>query len=520
MKKSNIKSYIPVLLLLGLLLPGCIKENPVDPPAVDNFNPDPLYTDQWHLNNTGQGGGTAGEDINVEPVWNDGYYGSGVSIAIIDDGLDTDHEDLHANVVQNLNYNYLTGGIFVYPGEHGTSVAGVAAAVHNNPYGGRGAAPEASIFNYNLLLAYTSLNQLDAMTRKKEIVDISSNSWGPVDYTGQIEDSTSAWKLGIEEGLSTGRGGKGIIYTWAGGNGSCSAEVDNSNYDGYANHHGVIAVAAVTNTGIRSYYSERGANIWISAHSDGGSKGITTTDITGFYGDTNTNYTDDFGGTSSATPLVSGVIALILEANPDLTWRDVKLILVQSARQIDPGDSEWVQNQGGTGYWINYKYGFGVIDAYAAVELAKIWSNVGTMITTPEYSSGPLGTTIPDNNPTGISNNITISGSNVNSIEYVVITTSITHADAGDIEITLTSPAGTESILAESHTCWVSTRNGACYYGTQTACTYFNGGNTFPFGSARHLGESADGTWELTVKDLNNGTTGTLDDWSLTFYGR
>jgi kexin len=503
--------YIRVLLILVLLVPGCIRENPIDPESIDNSNPDPLYTDQWHLNNTGQGGGTAGEDINVEPVWNDGNYGSGVYIAIVDDGLDMDHEDLYANVAKGLNYNYLTGYSTVNPGEHGTSVAGVAAALQNNPYGGRGAAPDANIFNYNLLVSFTYANQQDAMIRNKDQVYVSNNSWGPSDCYGDLDASPALWKAGIDEGITTGRGGKGIVYTWAGGNGGqgrCASatqpmDFDNSNYDGYANYYGVIAVAAIDNTGTQSYYSEDGANIWISAYSSGNSQGITTTDIMGSAGDSLGNYTSNFGGTSSAAPLAAGVIALVLNANQDLTWRDVKLIIAQSAEQNDIAGGGWDTN--GAGYNISYKYGFGIIDAYEAVELAKTWTNVGSMVT---YST-PLkipGTTSIDNNT--INDNIIVSSSGITTIEYVAIDITLNHSDAGELEITLQSPSGTDSILAEPHTC-----NGG-------SCTFFSGGNTFTFGSARHLGEEADGSWQITITDQSGGYSGTFTNWSLTFYGR
>lgn len=524
-KEPNIKSYLRVLILMFFLVPGCIKEHPVNPQPIDNTISDPLYKDQWHLKNTGQGGGTTGEDINVEPVWNSGNYGSSVYIAIVDDGLDTDHEDLYANVVKNLNHNYVTGYTTVYPGTHGTSVAGVAAAVYNNPYGGRGAAPDANIFNYNLLYSnetYKLSNMQDAMERNMELVSVSNNSWGPPDCSGQLDSSGIEWKTGVDNGITNGRGGKGIVYTWAAGNGGqtrCSSasqpeNFDNSNYDGYANYYGVMAVAAVTDKGEQAFYSENGANIWISTYSNGGESGITTTDIMGSSGYEKGNYTPDFGGTSSAAPLAAGVVALILNANPDLTWRDVKIILAQTARKIDPGDTDWTANNttenGGGGYNINHKYGFGVIDTSAAVELAKTWTNVGDM---EIYSTAIKHVNSNfDNNITN--NSITVTSSGITSIEYVAIDITIDHPEAGELKIILTSPGNTDSILAEKHTC----RNLST--GSATSCSSFYGGKTFTFGSARNLGEVADGKWTLSVQDQVSGNSCTFTDWSLKFYGR
>ncbi len=521
--KRKVMRSIYLLMLLTLVLPGCIRENPVDPPSHEG--PDPLYGDQWHLKNTGQGEGLPGEDINVEPVWESGNRGSSVYIAIVDDGIDTDHEDLYANIVQNLNYNYDTGSTILYPGEHGTSVSGVAAAVDNNSLGGRGAAPDANIFGYNLLYSwdtYTVSNEMNAMVRNKELVFVSNNSWGPVDCTGQLDVSPSLWKAGIDEGVTTGRGGKGIVYTWAAGNGSAGACPDNSNYDGYANYYGVMAVAAVSNHGTQSCYSEPGANIWISAYSSdpslcsGTGLGITTTDIMGSAGYDSGNYTSGFGGTSSAAPLAAGSIALVFNANPNLTWRDLRIILARTARQIDLSGGGWDTNgapvNSGNGYNISYKYGFGVIDTSAAVTMAKTWSNVGSMDTIQESNTTPMSIN------GGSSSIITVSGSDINAIEYVEISVTIYHTNTGDLRITLTpQTTTTESILAEPHNCYDS-------YGDQTTCTFFsdNGpsGNTFTFGSARHLGETANQVWQLSVTNGSGGTSGTLIDWSLKFYGR
>ena len=103
----------------------------------------------------------------------------------------------------------------------------------------------------------------------------------------------------------------------------------------------------------------------VSAYSNGGDLGITTTDLTGQPGYSPNNYANDFGGTSSATPLVSGVLALVLEANPNLTYRDVTDILVRTGERIDVNNADWVQN--GAGLWVNHEYGFGAIDAYGVV---------------------------------------------------------------------------------------------------------------------------------------------------------
>ena len=485
---------------------------------------DPLYADQWHLKNTGQLGnngvaGVVGEDMNVEPVWLAATprKGTGIRIAVVDDGMEIAHEDLAANVAANaLSYNYLNGGSDPTGGDHGTAVAGIAAARDLNSLGVRGAAPRANLVGYNLLQNFTASNEADAMTRGSTNVHISSNSWGPADGSGTLDAPAATWRTAINTGLISGRGGRGTLYTWAAGNGH---PTDNSNYDGYANNRGIIAVAAVNDQGIKSSYSEPGANLWIST--PGGefcnTHTITTTDRTGSlgYNDTgaapdyaNTNYTKCMNGTSAATPGAAGVIALILEANPLLGWRDVRLILAQSARRNDTTDAGWTASATTPVYNFNHKYGFGVANAAAAVTLASTWANVVVPELTFTTTLASPGLAIPDNNVTGVSDTINVASSGITNIEFIEITFSATnHTYSGDLEITLTSPAGTTVVsrLAELHAC------------AGDVCTAYNG---WVFGSARHLGEVANGNWTLTVKDLATLDTGTFQSWSLKFYGR
>lgn len=482
---------------------------------------DPLFANQWHLKNTGQDGGTVGEDVNVVPVWNSNIMGAGVRIAIVDDGLEIAHEDISPNVVLGQSYNYVNGTTNPTGSDpsHGTAVGGVAAARDSNGLGVAGAAPRAGLVGYNPLEIHTSANEADAMTRNAAAVSISNNSWGANDDTGGYNASDATWRTAINTGLTTGRNGKGIVYTWAAGNGgegAGSLHVDNSNYDGQANYRGVLAICAVGDDGVRASYSERGANLWVCTPSEGrGGHGITTTDRTGTAGYnpdptnsgdySNRNYTNTFSGTSSATPLASGMIALVLEANPNLTWRDLRIILAQSARKNDPFDPDWVVNGGG--FNVNHNYGFGVANANAAVELANpnTWMNIGPEITfaTP---TATVNTPIPDDGGTATSSTIAVAGSGVGKIESVEIVFNTNHPYVGDLDITLTAPFGTVSRLNEPHTC----EGGECSLP----------GGTWRYSSARHLGEAANGPWTLTVKDMATGDTGTFTSWQMTFYGR
>lgn len=489
---------------------------------------DPLYPDQWHLKNIGQLGangvaGLSGEDMNVEPAWAN-YKGNGIRIAVVDDGLEIGHEDLAANVAATgLSYNYLNGSsdptndpTDVSAGNgHGTAVAGIAVARDLNGLGGSGAAPRANLVGYNLLQSQTTSSEADALTRGSPNVHIYSNSWGPPDGNGTLDAPAATWRTAVDSGLANGRSGLGAIYTWAAGNG---APTDNSNYDGYANYRGVIAVAAVNDHGRQSSYSESGANLWVSA--PGGeycdTHAITTTDRTGAVGlnppdptygykdYAYTNYTKCMNGTSAAAPSAAGVIALILQAKPTLGWRDVRLILAQSARKNDSADPGWSTTSGSPTYNFNHKYGFGMIDAAAAVALASGWTNVGPQMSYATALVSP-NLAIPDYPGAGVSNTINVSGSGITKIEFIEVTFSATnHTYSGDLAITLTSPTGTVSHLSEKHAC-------------NPACTAYSG---WVFGSARHLGEAANGNWTLTVTDMATPDTGTFQSWGLKFYGR
>ena len=138
---------------------------------------DPLFGCQWHLDNTGQGEGTSGEDINVTDVWSGGNTGEGIVVAVVDDGVDPDHEDLNVN--KDMSHDYLGENQMVRPHEtHGTRVAGIIAA-RDNSLGMRGVAPGATIYSYNFLAEGATLeNAVDALTRNMESTAVSNNSWG------------------------------------------------------------------------------------------------------------------------------------------------------------------------------------------------------------------------------------------------------------------------------------------------------------------------------------------------------
>ena len=459
---------------------------------------DPDFDEQWHLNNTGQTGGVSGEDANVSGAW-EKYNGTGVVISVIDDGLDHNHSDIMPHYDPNVSYDWCNDDPDPSPSSwngHGTAVAGVAAAVGNNSIDVAGAAFGATIGGSTLIACGTSDSmEADALSFHQDEIDIYTNSWGPYDDGNRVEGPGPLTIAAIEDSVFNGRSGLGNIYTWAAGNGLTAN--DNSNYDGYANSRYTIAVTAINHNGEQSWYAEPGANILIAAHSDGDGEGITTTDNSGAGGYSGGDVTDDFGGTSSATPLAAGVIALVLEANQNLTWRDVQNILVHSARVVDSSDNSWEINGGGL--MVSHKYGFGSVDAGAAVSLAENWTSSG------EEVNATFGPFLPneaiDNGASSWTEfNLTVPVDL--ELESIDVILDITHTSRGDLDIILESPMGYQSWLAEEH--------------GDSSNDYSN----WMFNTVHHWGESSMGNWTLKVRDTdNNNAAGTLNSWEVIFHG-
>jgi len=243
-----------------------------------------------------------------------------VLIGIVDDGVTPLHEDLAPNYVATDSFDFNNNDPDPSGGSHGTSVAGIANARGNNSLGVSGAAPDAQHAGLRVTAGPSSdVQESEALGYHIQNIDIYNNSWGPSDDGGTLEGPGPLVLGAWADAAANGRGGLGNIWVWAGGNGG---DGDNVNFDGYANNRYIIAVGALTNGGVRSGYSERGAPLLVSAYSSGGSMGISTT-----AGSSNNAYNTGFGGTSSASPLVAGVIALMLDANPNPTETEARFWL-------------------------------------------------------------------------------------------------------------------------------------------------------------------------------------------------
>lgn len=498
---------------------------------------DPNYSQQWHLKNTGQGGGLAGEDVRAEEAW-DITFGAGAVIGVIDDGVQRTHPDLSANYLATSSFDFDNNDFDPSPAphvppsggvdpndDHGTAVTGVAAAVNNNAIGVTGIAPKAKFAGLrltSLIGAPSGISDAQvaaAMSHDNDVIQIKTNSWtfsgdGALDlFDRPFTDDA------INTGWTSDRGGKGVIYLFAAGNsGQTSASStpgfnDNVNYSAFGNRRQIISVGATDNTGVHSFYSNPGAALLVCAPSDGGTLGIATTDRTGTNGyntasGTAGNYTissgaSAFGGTSSATPLVAGVVALMLSANPNLSARDVQHILVLTARKLDGLNSSWFTN--GANRKVSHLYGHGVVDAGAAVRMAKAFPYAK-----PEQvvsASATVGVDIPDGpGPNGVSGGVvsstlTLPALNALRVEHVEVVFNATHESIGNLRVRLTHGPTTDLLANQRR--------------QDTNVDYVN----WQFMSTLHWGESSAGDWILQVDDLSNSKIGKFNDWTLRVYG-
>lgn len=481
---------------------------------------DTYFSRQWHLRNPAASGGTL-TDINITNAW-DTWRGSNVLVAVVDDGIELAHADLQGNARLDASWDFnendadpaphIRGDCdsWVQPSDcHGTAVAGVVAATANNATGVAGVAFEAGLAGLRLISDPTTDEQdAAAMSHRHDIIHIMNNSWGAEDCEGGgvlsiLSAAGPLMRAAIRAGVEQGRSGKGIIYVWAGGNGRVCG--DDVNYDGFANLVDVIAVGATTSTGVQATYSEPGACLITVAPSNGGGQGITTTDLTAELGYNyvgaadlqNPSYTSTFGGTSAATPIVSGVVALMLEANPQLSHRDVKEILLRTGTRVQPTDSDWRTNTAGIVH--SHKFGGGLVNANEAVTLATNWLPLAPRNEITQVVTN-LAAAVPDADPIGISRTFVVTNEGAR-VENVAITFSAPHSRWGDLAVTLISPSGLRSRLAVQH-------NGDAAY------TY----DAWTFNTVRHWGEHAAGTWTVTVADVAAGNVGVLDALDLTLY--
>ncbi|KAF9991060.1 pheromone processing endoprotease [Mortierella antarctica] len=460
---------------------------------------DPGFGYQWHLYNTMQ----RGNDLNITGVWSQNITGKGVVVAVIDDGLDALSEDLAANFHEKGSYNFATKNSMPTPPSeelnHGTACAGEIAAVKNDICG-VGVAWDSKIAGIRMD-EHLPVEEATAFNLNFQETQIYSCSWGPDDDGKTLEGPSQVVRDALLNGVTKGRNGRGSIYVFSGGNGA--EEGDNCNFDGYANSLFTIAIGAISRTNQRSSYSEACSALLGVTYSNGNNSGIFTTDV----GTRKCN--GEFGGTSAAAPLASGIYALALGIRPDLSWRDIQHLTVQTAIPVDEGDPDWKKTA--IGKLFNHKYGYGKLDAYRFVEAAKTWVSVGPQATY-ESQEITVGGVIPygvDARVAGMSSVHEVTESALKavqfgSLEHVTVTVNILHEHRGDVEVKLKSPNSVISQLA------VQRPNDNSTEGFQD----------WTFMSVKHWGENPVGKWTLTMFDRTNpNKTGVFVDWKLGFHG-
>ena len=499
---------------------------------------DPLFAQQWHLARIG----------NIEKIWEE-YTGAGVHVGVYDENIDITHVDLAANhdATRRVSYGGVTPSDGINPSSagsqsHGTAVAGLIAAPRNGI--GVVGVGFGSTFTGVAIFDTTSPYYVNGNTSQQAGLfavsaslnfDVVNHSWGsqpgyassqtlntPGAFWTQV---TNAWKYEADNG----RGGLGTIVLKAAGN-----EYRNANASGENTVRQIIDVAAVSNLDQPASYSNHGVNVLVSGlgseFAQNGGLGIVTTDRTGLAGYNNraspstaSDYTDDFGGTSAATPIVAGVVTLILEANPGLGWRDVQNILALSATHVGsnigatvPGTFEngvWqingADNWNGGGLHFHTNYGYGVVNAYNAVRIAEAWQIFASPAQTSAnemsvtVSTAP-GLVIADNCTTSTTFNVTQGL----SVENLQLTLYLRHDDFYELRISLTSPDGSVYTLEDG----TGSQNTSIGFGSN--------GLIWTYGINALREQSSIGTWTITINDINPGRTGTLYNVSATFYGR
>jgi subtilisin family serine protease len=466
---------------------------------------------QWHLKKATVGGNTVDAHASVEAAWSLAD-GTGVTVALIDDGVDLDHEEFRSGGKLVAPRDVTLGTNNPRPGSgdrHGTACAGVACA--DGLFGASGVAPRARLIPIRLASGLGSQQEADAFVwAAQNGADVISCSWGPEDgdWTDpsdplhhQVVPLPDSTRLAIDFAVNQGRGGKGCVVCFAAGNGN--EPVDN---DGYASYTKVMAIAACNDVGKKSAYSDFGDAIWCSFPSNEtvmprSTPGIWTTDNMGpsgynpgqtAKGDALGNYTNSFGGTSSASPGAAGVAALVISRNPALRWDEVREIMKSSCDRIDTAGGQY----DASGH--SAKYGYGRVNAKKAVELAKPAVPVGDRVVTAtatkdvpirDFKTSRLGVGVAE----------------TASLKAVKVTVDIEHTYIGDLVVSIQPPAATGVSAIALHT-----NTGG---GTHNLHEAYD--QIITPALAALVGKKPPGTWTLVVKDTAAVDTGRIRSVSI-----
>lgn len=502
---------------------------------------DELYPQQWYLNHQGGSQLATNSHIDIERAWNLTRGERSVVVAIADDAIDINHPDFQGKGKIVAPKDFRDEDFIPLPQRdsesHGTACAGVAVAEENGK-GIVGVAPGCALMPLRTT-GYLDDRSLENLCNW--VIDngasVVSCSWGAATINFPL---SLRQRAAIARAATQGRDGKGCVIVFAAGN--ANRPVNGTIFErkwpnkilegptkwlsGFAAHPDAIAVSACTSLALKSAYSNWGAEISVSAPSNNAppgiwfkrtgyistappivadlpGRGIFTTDRLNRLGYDSGDFTRNFGGTSSACPVVAGVAALILSANPSLSAREVKRILQQSADKIvdrnkDPqlGMQLGTYDRNGHSQW----FGYGCVNGFKAVQLAQQQRQKPQISTQSATQENTTVVAIPDNDGRGATSPIEVREGG--SIGEIKVTVAIDHEFLGDLEIYLRSPSG-RVILLQSRTLGAK---------TQLRTTYTL--STTPLLETL-LAQSARGVWELWVVDYAPGDTGELRSWTL-----
>lgn len=478
-------------------------------PNFIHFN-DEKWPNLWYIHCNDKRSSCRSE-MNILAAWQRGYTGKNVVVTILDDGIEKSHPDLAQNYDQLASYDVNGNDHDPTPrydpsneNKHGTRCAGEVAAVGNNSHCMVGIAYNARIGGIRMLDGdVTDVVEAKSLGVRPDYIHIYSASWGPDDDGKTVDGPGPLAKQAFEMGIKKGRKGLGSIYVWASGNGGRQA--DHCSCDGYTNSIYTISISSTTESGNEPWYLEPCASTLATTYSSGEyyDRKIMTTDL-------NQRCTDSHTGTSVSAPMVAGIIALALEANPLITWRDVQHLLVKTSRRVHLKADDWKTNA--AGHQVSHLYGFGLVDAEAMVMEAQKWRSVPSQhICSRTYDRSTrfirAGQTLNTSVQSfGCSDQ---ADQHVAYLEHVVVRILIpNHQRRGDLQISLISPSGTRSVLL----------------GRRLFDNSNEGFKNWEFLTVHSWGEKAAGQWTLEITDSpsklrNPDVLGTLKEWTLILYG-
>ncbi|XP_061555258.1 proprotein convertase subtilisin/kexin type 5-like [Phycodurus eques] len=455
--------------------------------------------------------------MNIAGAWGRGYTGRGVVVSVLDDGIDGEHPDLKRNYDALASFD--VNGQERHPSPsysvmaanyHGTQCAGMVAAAiaANHSTCTMGVAFHTRIGGVRMLDVpngeVTDTAEAQALSFKPQHVDIYLASWGPDDDGATVDGPGPLTRLALQNGIQTGRHGRGSVYVWAAGSGGHRG--DHCSCDGYSNSIYTISIGSSSGRVLRNQpdHQERCSSTLATAST---ADEISPSMLAPHQSCGAANW-----GPALSASAAAGVIALTLEANPLLTWRDIQHIIVRTSDTRQLVASDWQTN--GAGHKVSHLYGFGLLDAERMVLQAKRWRRVPPQSACTVEAPAPLKRMLDAGR--ALTSVLETSGCSASSqrqqhvafAEHVVVRVTVACCRRGDLSIALTSPSGTVSQLLDKRPHDNSTE----------------GFHQWEFMTTHCWGERADGEWTLNIRDSpsqgrENSQAGTLEEWSLVIYG-